>query len=124
MPSSAMKHITIGLLFLGIGAFAQTAAPRVASAAADKAVAEKALRIVYDIHGSWTQMPGNIVSTRMNGGALIGNGSVGVAIGGTADQQQYYVGREDFWSVQRGKIMPRSEERRVGKECRSRWSPY
>ena len=23
-----------------------------------------------------------------------------------------------------GKIMLRSEERRVGKECRSRWSPY
>ena len=22
------------------------------------------------------------------------------------------------------KIQPRSEERRVGKECRSRWSPY
>src|ERR1022692_3141327 len=23
-----------------------------------------------------------------------------------------------------GNIIPRSEERRVGKECRSRWSPY
>ena len=23
-----------------------------------------------------------------------------------------------------GEIIPRSEERRVGKECRSRWSPY
>ena len=28
--------------------------------------------------------------------------------------------RESFWNVYR----PRSEERRVGKECRSRWSPY
>src|ERR1035441_7769523 len=51
-------------------------------------------------------MPGNIATARMTGGALIGNGSVGVAIGGSADQQEYYVGREDFWSVQRGKIMP------------------
>src|SRR2546430_2203746 len=25
---------------------------------------------------------------------------------------------QDFW------VTPRSEERRVGKECRSRWSPY
>ena len=25
---------------------------------------------------------------------------------------------------QKGVISPRSEERRVGKECRSRWSPY
>ena len=24
----------------------------------------------------------------------------------------------------KGKITDRSEERRVGKECRSRWSPY
>ena len=23
-----------------------------------------------------------------------------------------------------GAVTPRSEERRVGKECRSRWSPY
>ena len=27
----------------------------------------------------------------------------------------------DFWAP---RCMPRSEERRVGKECRSRWSPY
>ena len=26
--------------------------------------------------------------------------------------------------IPRGKVMGRSEERRVGKECRSRWSPY
>ena len=31
----------------------------------------------------------------------------------------------DFWvSFKLFGIMPRSEERRVGKECRSRWSPY
>ena len=27
-------------------------------------------------------------------------------------------------NIQKTKIMVRSEERRVGKECRSRWSPY
>ena len=26
--------------------------------------------------------------------------------------------------IKRGTIVVRSEERRVGKECRSRWSPY
>ena len=30
---------------------------------------------------------------------------------------------EDFWTKQ-GEWSDRSEERRVGKECRSRWSPY
>ena len=32
-----------------------------------------------------------------------------------------------FWSLIREldvTVLPRSEERRVGKECRSRWSPY
>ena len=29
-----------------------------------------------------------------------------------------------FWDVRKGHIAERSEERRVGKECRSRWSPY
>ena len=33
-------------------------------------------------------------------------------------QLGYYSGKED------GKFLLRSEERRVGKECRSRWSPY
>ena len=31
-----------------------------------------------------------------------------------------YIGLNDTWDI----ITTRSEERRVGKECRSRWSPY
>ena len=31
---------------------------------------------------------------------------------------------DPYWSVQPIVILARSEERRVGKECRSRWSPY
>ena len=69
-------------------------------------VAAKALQIVAIIHGLWQRMPGNIATWRMTGGALLGNGSVGVAIGGTPDKQQFYLGRNDFWSVLRGSIMP------------------
>ena len=38
----------------------------------------------------------------------------------------YNENRSAFYDVQNGtfKIGKRSEERRVGKECRSRWSPY
>src|SRR5256885_6682422 len=36
-------------------------------------------------------------------------------------QQQKVWGQEKIWNE---KPHPRSEERRVGKECRSRWSPY
>src|SRR2546430_14810879 len=31
---------------------------------------------------------------------------------------------EEIWEAGRGDAKIRSEERRVGKECRSRWSPY
>src|SRR3972149_1607544 len=34
-----------------------------------------------------------------------------------------FAGREGKWGTSR-KLRERSEERRVGKECRSRWSPY
>ena len=30
----------------------------------------------------------------------------------------------DYQTDQTGNVVMRSEERRVGKECRSRWSPY
>ena len=34
------------------------------------------------------------------------------------------VSKSTVSSWRNGEKMPRSEERRVGKECRSRWSPY
>ena len=44
------------------------------------------------------------------------------------DQRSRYDGRSDTitWlcGIARHKLADRSEERRVGKECRSRWSPY
>ena len=40
---------------------------------------------------------------------------------GERDQQEFKAGGEAH--IERPK-QPRSEERRVGKECRSRWSPY
>src|ERR1041385_8928188 len=39
-------------------------------------------------------------------------------------QHDYGVKPEDIHWIQAGEEQPRSEERRVGEECRSRWSPY
>ena len=36
----------------------------------------------------------------------------------------YFVDEEAVWQSVREEDTARSEERRVGKECRSRWSPY
>ena len=69
-------------------------------------VARTALRIVAGIRGSWAKMPADIVSPLMTPAALIGNGSLGVAIGGSSHRQTFYVGRDGFWSVLRGRIMP------------------
>ncbi len=109
MFSNAAKHATIALSLLGIGAFPQIPAYGAApagAAAAHQAVAEKALGIVSGIHGTWSQMPGNIVTGGMTKGALVGNGSVGVALGGIPEKQEYYIGRDDFWSILRGRVMP------------------
>ena len=40
-----------------------------------------------------------------------------------AGRLEEYIGKVPFLSLH-GKYGNRSEERRVGKECRSRWSPY
>lgn len=111
MHSLGMKRLIVyvaAALFVA-GAVSETpleAAVRTGGTRANAAVAAKALKIVGGIHGSWSQMPGDIVSPLMTRGALVGNGSVGVAIGGSADRQEFYVGRDDFWSVLRGRIMP------------------
>ena len=65
-----------------------------------------------------------------------GNSRFGISIIGAADaDQQHYIGHVEFYNDKggiskqgsynkEGDKTGRSEERRVGKECRSRWSPY
>lgn len=109
MHGNVIKRIMTTLWFLGVATLFQIAAHGAALGSAvkpHKAVAEKSLEIVSGIHSSWQRMPGNIVTGHMTNGALIGNGSVGVAIGGSPHKQEFYVGRDDFWSILRGRIMP------------------
>src|ERR1041384_3145404 len=48
-----------------------------------------------------------------------------IIAGGLSADLMDYLSRDGlFTGVEYGKIDHRSEERRVGKECRSRWSPY
>lgn len=82
MHRSVVRSITVAVLLLSAEMFSQCSVSAT-SAGGDKIVSETALQIVSGIHGSWTQMPGKIATWRMTSGALIGNGSVGVAFGGT-----------------------------------------
>lgn len=109
MPNRFFRIIPALLIMLSSAAIlpAQSfAASPAARSGEQRAVARKALQIVAPIHGTWSAMPGSIVSGLMTPGALIGNGSVGVAIGGVPSKQEIYFGRNDFWSVLRGRIMP------------------
>ena len=56
----------------------------------------------------WFDDKGNIVNAH---GACI-----------VEENGRYYLFGE--WKSDKSNTFPRSEERRVGKECRSRWSPY
>jgi len=47
----------------------------------------------------------------------------GLPFGYQIDEERIYV-RGAARMLDAGSVNPRSEERRVGKECRSRWSPY
>ena len=40
------------------------------------------------------------------------------------DKNNHHIFQPLLYQVATAGIEPRSEERRVGKECRSRWSPY
>ena len=46
-----------------------------------------------------------------------------VLCGANAYEKKYYFNEEQFKMIP-DSIKQRSEEHRVGKECRSRWSPY
>ena len=52
------------------------------------------------------------------------NFSGGVFTNLTLDHLDYHKTIENYFNAKRGFFEIRSEERRVGKECRSRWSPY
>src|SRR2546425_2797219 len=58
-------------------------------------------------------------------GYAIGQSLAGdAARGRTLTMKEYVANFENYKNHLIGDATPRSEERRVGKECRSRWSPY
>ena len=52
-------------------------------------------------------------------GLILGDLKTGIILGGTLELIAL-----GWMNVGAAQYKPRSEERRVGKECRSRWSPY
>lgn len=89
--------------FILIGLFAQAQPP---SVHADSATTNLALSIVQNYQGAWTSPPTNLTSGETQDGPLMGNGDVGVVVGGTINNMTFYIGKNDFFSASSHAIKP------------------
>jgi len=58
-----------------------------------------------DYCGVYTSPPGGIPTGQMPDGPLLGNGDVGVVLAGPAEEQQFYIGKNDFWRRNDASVM-------------------
>ncbi len=70
-------------------------------------IGQRAMRIVDGIHGVRTTPPSHAPNSAFPDGPAVGNGSVGMTLQEwDTSHLLAYIGREGFWSVLRGRIMP------------------
>ena len=67
--------------------------------------------LLSGIQGVSTAPPAHFVTTHFTDGALMGNGDIGVAAGGTTSSERYLFGKSDLWgsSLNPGRTPPRLE---------------
>jgi len=75
-------------------------------ALADSVTANQAWRIAQQYAGTWTSPPTVLTGGGTVDAPLLGNGDIGVAIGGSIANQTMYVGRNDFFSGSSHAIKP------------------
>ncbi|HEY0808308.1 MAG TPA: hypothetical protein VGD84_24790 [Pseudonocardiaceae bacterium] len=91
---SGVVSMTAAAVLVSAGVVLTTSAP----AAADSVTGSQAMRIVQQYQGVWTSPPTNFTNGETTDAPLMGNGDVGVAIGGSIDNQTFYLGKNDFFS--------------------------
>ena len=72
----------------------------------------------------WTETRSESMMALVHGRGQIQNVTIGGTRDGKVTHYRLHVLSDAGAYVDMGAILARSEERRVGKECRSRWSPY
>ena len=75
-------------------------------AMADTVTATQAMRIVSQYQGVWTTPPTQLTTGETTDAPEMGNGDVGVAVGGSIDDQTFYLGKNDFFSASSHAIKP------------------
>jgi alpha-L-fucosidase 2 len=91
---------------------AQAAAPATGSAPSSlagdptAAAAAQALRTVAQFQGVWNSPPTVLNTGETPDAPLMGNGNLGVAVGGSIDDQTFYLGKNDFFSTATNAIEP------------------
>jgi alpha-L-fucosidase 2 len=75
-------------------------------AMADTVTATQATRIVSQYQGVWTTPPTQLMNGATVDAPLLGNGDVGVAVGGSISKQTFYLGKNDFFSASSNAIKP------------------
>src|SRR5882724_1459965 len=76
------------------------------TAMADTVTASQAWRIVQQYTGVWTSPPATLANGETVDAPLLGNGDIGVAVGGSIADQTMYIGKNDFFSSASHAIRP------------------
>jgi len=76
------------------------------TAIADTVTANQAWRIVQQYTGVWTSPPTSLSNGETVDAPLMGNGDIGVAVGGSIADQTMYIGKNDFFSATSHAIKP------------------
>ncbi|MGW6139368.1 glycosyl hydrolase family 95 catalytic domain-containing protein [Streptomyces sp. NPDC055140] len=92
------------LMVLGLTAL-QSGSPAAAQTFSDP-TPDRALRTVSQFQGEWDSPPTALTNGGTVDAPLLGNGDLGVAVGGSVDDQTFYLGKNDFFSTATNGIEP------------------
>jgi alpha-L-fucosidase 2 len=105
---SGRRAVSLGLaaLLMTFGLSAASTSLAQAAAGSYDPTPTLALDTVQQFQGVWTSPPTNLSGGETTDAPLMGNGDVGVAVGGSINDQTFYIGKNDFFSTTTNAIEP------------------